>query len=84
MGQVRDRAAARLGRPNGRREADRLIGHVLGWSPARVLAGSGDCLTPEQALAVDELVERRRQGEPLAYLLNRAPFLDVDDEQSLG
>jgi release factor glutamine methyltransferase len=56
------------------REARLLLGAVLGWSEAQVLARD-DAEVPEAAAAAFAgLLERRLGGEPVAYLLGRREF----------
>lgn len=56
------------------REALLLLGAVMGWSEAQVLARDGAEVPPEHATAFAELLERRLRGEPVAYLLGRREF----------
>jgi release factor glutamine methyltransferase len=56
------------------REAALLLGHVLGWSEAQVLA-RGDATVPDEARrSYGALVERRLTGEPVAYLVGMKEF----------
>ena len=70
-----DEAAGILaGHDEARREAQVLLGHVLGTSRAW-LSGHGDDKTEESAAAeFRDLVERRRIGEPIAYLVGKREF----------
>jgi len=65
-------AATPFGAPP--REALLLLGHVLGWSEAQVLA-RGETEVPEAAEArFRDLLARRLTGEPTAYLLGEREF----------
>ena len=70
-----DEAAGILARHDeARREAQVLLGHVLGASRAW-LSGHGDDKADEPtAAAFRDLVERRRIGEPIAYLVGEREF----------
>ena len=59
-------------------EASILLGHVLGFSRAELLASLSDPLTEEQQHHFHRLVERRATREPLQYIRGLAPFLDVE------
>ena len=65
------------------REAALLLGHVLGWSEAQVVARDETALAPDQAEAFRRLIARRVAGEPVAYLLGAREFFgrrfQVDD-----
>jgi len=59
-------------------EASMLLGHVLGFSRAELLAGLSDPLSDEQQRHFHGLVERRAAREPLQYIRGIAPFLDFE------
>lgn len=59
-------------------EASVLLGHVLGFSRAELLASVSDPLTEKQQHHFHRLVERRATGEPLQYIRGLAPFLDIE------
>ncbi len=61
-----------------RMEASILLGHVLGFSRAALLANLSDALTEEQQHHFHRLVERRATREPLQYIRGLAPFLDIE------
>lgn len=75
-----DDAAARLARHSGlspreaRIEAGALAGHGLGVSRTWLIAHDRDELTPEQTARLDNLIERRCAGEPVAYLIGHREF----------
>lgn len=56
------------------REAYLLLGHVLELSEAQVIARWDHEVEPEAAVAFHELLERRLDGEPVAYLLGCREF----------
>jgi len=56
------------------REAHLLLGHVLGWSEASLLARDDAAVSDEDAARFETLVERRLAGEPVAYLVGSKEF----------
>jgi release factor glutamine methyltransferase len=55
-------------------EADQVMRHRLGLSPAdRIMHGRGE-VGPQAAAAVEEAITARENGQPLAYALGRADF----------
>jgi release factor glutamine methyltransferase len=64
------------GQPSGgtaRLDAEALLAHVLGMERLGMLA-AGPLVKEPQAQAFRELVERRRRGEPVAYLVGHREF----------
>ena len=61
-----------------RREAEWLLGHLLGWSLAQLIVRSETLLTTDQQQHYEMLLTRRAHGEPLAYLLGRWEFWSLD------
>ena len=59
-------------------DAELLLGGVLGWPRERVLAHPQARLDPAAQQAFARLVERRQRREPVAYLLERRAFWDMD------
>jgi release factor glutamine methyltransferase len=57
-----------------RLDAEVLLGHVLGWSRALLLAASNDLISPGQESRWKILLDRRREGEPVAYLTGVQEF----------
>ncbi len=55
-----------------------LLGHVLGRDRAWLLAHGGEALTRAAADAFFALAKRRREGEPVAYLVGRREFWGLD------
>jgi len=56
------------------REAALLLGHVLGWNEARVMARGDETLAADARRRFQTLLERRLTGEPVAYLLGEREF----------
>lgn len=56
------------------REARLLLGRVLGWSEARLLARGEEAVPPAAEARFRQLLERRLTGEPVAYLLGEKEF----------
>jgi len=60
------------------REPEWLLCHVLGRTPAWLLAHGDTVPDPEHRIRFDALVERRAAGEPVAYLTGRRGFWTLD------
>lgn len=58
-------------------EARILLSHALGYSRVQLVTRSKDALTPQQVAAASALLERRRQGEPVAYLTGEREFFGL-------
>jgi len=74
-------AAERLGTVAGsaaRLEAELLAAQAAGVSRAGLLAQVRAPMAPQARAAFKAAVGRREAGEPLAYVLGRAPFLDFE------
>jgi len=61
-------------------EAKVLLAHVMERDRAWLAAHPDSTLTREQAIAFDALARRRRDGEPVAYLIGRREFFGLDLE----
>jgi release factor glutamine methyltransferase len=75
------REAARRLSPHSnspRLDGEVLLGHLLGWDRARLLAHGEFELSAEQAAAYESKIERRGRGEPVAYLVGHREFYGVD------
>lgn len=59
-------------------DAELLLGEVLGWTRARVLAHPEASLPLGQEAAFRRLVARRVRREPLAYMLGQRAFWGMD------
>jgi release factor glutamine methyltransferase len=54
-----------------------LLCHVLGLSRVGLITGSERALTGDEAARLSRLVERRLQGEPIAYLVGEREFFGL-------
>jgi release factor glutamine methyltransferase len=61
-----------------RLDAELLLGHMLTWDRARLLAEGRQALTANQAAAFRALVARRAELEPIAYILGHKEFYGLD------
>ena len=57
-----------------RLESELLLGHVLSVSRAHLYANPRSVTSARQGAAFHQLVQRRRRGEPIAYLTGRREF----------
>ncbi len=73
LADARRRLAAAPFAPSTR-EAALLLGHVLGWSEAQVLARGERPVPPAAARRFAALLARRLGGEPVAYLTGEREF----------
>lgn len=71
-------AADMLATDEGRRDAQILLGHVLGVSRAWLIAHGSDVVDGSTADVFRNLVSQRHDGEPVAYLLGRREFHGLD------
>jgi release factor glutamine methyltransferase len=82
LGEVTGRLAA-AGCESPRVDAEILVGHVVGLPRSEALLESSRQLTAAQAAELEDLVARREQREPLAYVLGEWGFrgltLSVDE-----
>ncbi|MGA8745274.1 MAG: HemK/PrmC family methyltransferase [Solirubrobacterales bacterium] len=69
-------AAAGCDRP--REDAEALIADALGADPRELSRDGAGELSPELAAAISERVRRRAEHEPLAYILGRARFCEIE------
>ncbi len=80
MGEALDSAAERLRRagvPEPRREAEILLGYVLGKDRGGVVARRPDPLEYASVLRFEDLVRRRERREPLQYLTGEQEFMGL-------
>ena len=63
-----------LGDTGSRLDVELLLGHCLGLTRTALLARSDQRLSPTQLTLFKAILEQRRAGVPLAYLLNRQAF----------
>jgi release factor glutamine methyltransferase len=61
-------------------EAKILLGHVLRRDRAWLAAHAEEQMSARDARAFDALARRRRDGEPVAYLIGRREFYGLDLE----
>ncbi len=61
-----------------RLDAELLVGHALGLSRTQLLANLRDPVLHESLDAIERFIERRANGEPVAYILGRKEFLGRD------
>jgi release factor glutamine methyltransferase len=75
MGQA---MAALAGQAGARLDAQVLLGHVLGVERSALYTHPERALTPEQEQEFVTLLERRKLGEPVAYLVGHEEFFGLD------
>lgn len=63
---------------DARQDAEILLCHVLHCSPVTLLTESAQTLTNEQQNHFQQLVAQRSAGQPVAYLLGKRGFWDMD------
>lgn len=61
-------------------EAQMLLAHVLGQSRVWLIAHDTDTVTAVQAAEFNKLCMARTEGQPMAYLIGRREFMDLDLE----
>jgi len=78
---VLDDAAERIaaaGCENARRDAETLVADGMGVKPEELrIDGAGE-VPADVAAAIEERVQRRIDREPMAYILGRAPFRNLE------
>ena len=70
-------AALNLDSREARLEAQILLCHVIQQSRAYLAAHDREPVSPEQTAAFTALLQRRLQGEPIAYLLGEREFYSL-------
>jgi release factor glutamine methyltransferase len=76
-----DDAAERLaavGIDSPREDAEAMVADALGVKPSELSVDSADDVSGEVAAEIEEKVKKRVEHEPLAYVLGRAPFRDLE------
>src|ERR1700761_3428821 len=76
-----DDAAERLaavGIDTPREDAEALVADALGVKPSELTVDSADDVSAEIAAEIEEKVRKRVEHEPLAYVLGRAPFRELE------
>jgi len=69
---------AQADQPASRLDAQVLLGYVLNVDRARLYAYPERLLTPQQEEQFHLLLERRKRGEPVAYLVGHKEFFGLD------
>jgi release factor glutamine methyltransferase len=77
---VRNVLSTATDRLGDRLDASLLLMHVLDRNHAWLFAHADDEVSLEQATAFNELVTRRAEGEPVAYLIGRRDFWSLELE----
>ena len=78
---VLDAAAERIaaaGVEDARRDAEVLVAEAIGVKPEQLSVESAGEVPADVAARIDELVARRVEREPMAYILGRAPFRSLE------
>lgn len=78
---VLDDAAERIGAAGvekARADAETLVADAMGVTPAELSVESAGEIDAEVAAAIEERVARRVDREPMAYILGRAPFRNLE------
>jgi release factor glutamine methyltransferase len=78
---VLDAAAERIaaaGVENARADAEALVADAMGVKPQELTVDSAGEVAPGVAAAIEERVARRVDREPMAYILGRAPFRQLE------
>ncbi len=71
-------AALAASSPSPRLDAEVLAMHVTGLTRTALITRAGDPLPRDQETRLRDLVERRGQGEPVAYLTGRREFWSLE------
>ena len=81
VGAILDDAAERLaaaGIEDARTDAEVLVGDALGVEPSQLSVESAGEVDAEAAEKIEANVQRRVEREPMAYILGRAPFRNLE------
>ncbi|MGH2939410.1 MAG: N5-glutamine methyltransferase family protein [Solirubrobacterales bacterium] len=76
-----DDAAERLaavGIDSPREDAEAIVADALGVKPSELSVDSADDVSGDVAAKIEAMVKKRVEREPLAYVLGRAPFRDLE------
>jgi release factor glutamine methyltransferase len=76
-----DDAAERLaavGIDTPREDAEAMVADALGVKPSELSVDSADDVSADVAAEIEAMVRKRVEHEPLAYVLGRAPFRDLE------
>ena len=66
--------------PDASKDADLLLRSVLGWDEVRLLVSGDEAVPSEDEHRYRELINRRSQGEPAAYLCRTRGFWNLELE----
>jgi release factor glutamine methyltransferase len=81
VGAILDDAAERIaaaGVEDARTDAETLVADALGVKPGELTVESAGEVSDEVAIAIERNVQRRVDREPIAYILGRAPFRNLE------
>jgi release factor glutamine methyltransferase len=81
IGALVDDAAERLaaaGIDTAREDAEAIVADALGVAPKELSAEGADDVSDEVAAAIEAKVKRRVERDPLAYVLGKAPFRNLE------
>jgi release factor glutamine methyltransferase len=81
VGAILDDAAERIaaaGVEDARTEAEILVADALGVGPSELSVESAGEVGDEAAAQIERNVQRRVEREPMAYILGRAPFRNLE------
>jgi release factor glutamine methyltransferase len=81
VGAILDDAAERLGAAgveDARTDAEVLVADALGVAPSQLSVESAGEVSGEAAEKIERNVQRRVEREPIAYILGRAPFRELE------
>jgi release factor glutamine methyltransferase len=79
--QALEHARARLrdaGTEDAALEGEVLLRHVLGMDRAHLFSCLNEKMRPSQEAGLERVLERRRQGEPVAYITGHREFYGLD------
>lgn len=81
VGAILDDAAERIGAAgveDARTDAEILVADALGVEPSQLSVESAGEVDDEAAVKIERNVQRRVEREPMAYILGRAPFRNLE------
>jgi release factor glutamine methyltransferase len=81
VGAILDDAAERIGAAgveDARTDAEVLVADALGVKPDQLSVESAGEVDDEAAVKIERNVQRRVEREPMAYILGRAPFRNLE------
>jgi release factor glutamine methyltransferase len=81
VGAILDAAAERIGAAgveDARRDAEVLVADAIGVKPAELPVDGAAELDPQVLETIEQRVQRRVEREPMAYILGRAPFRQLE------